>query len=202
VDATLGLPNPLAGRRMKEKTEPRSDGRSHSAMPLILLSLVAGVLMVRWLGQRTRELAGTEWSEATELHGVALGELPLADGTALAIRNDSTPHVVYLFQYDCAACDAQRAHVAELLETMPVGEVISATAQPGSLSPGYWGDIGSSLAAPVGADSAWLASKHIDRLPLMLFVDKSGTVKKAIRGSVLGWSELAIKQALAAVGPT
>lgn len=187
---------------MKKKPVAQSPKRSHSAVPLVLLSLIAGMIMARWLGQRTRQLAGTNWSEAKELRGLSVSELPLANGTALSLRNDSTPHVVYLFQYDCAACDAQRAHVAELLETVPAGEVVSATAQPGSLSPGYWGDLGSALPAPVGADSAWLASKHMTGLPLLLFVDKSGNVTKAIRGSVLSWSELALKQELAAAGAT
>jgi hypothetical protein len=187
---------------MKKKTSSREPRRSHSALPLVLVSLVVGVFMARWLGQRTRHLAGTGWSDVPELRGASLAELHLANGSALAVRDDSTAHIVYLFQYDCPACDAQRAHVAELLESVPNHQVISASAQAALLSPGYWGDLGSSLPAPVGADSSWLASRHMTGLPLLLFVDKSGKISKAIRGSVLGWSEHTLQAELAAAGAT
>jgi hypothetical protein len=187
---------------MKKKTSSREPRRSHSALPLVLLSLIVGVLMARWLGQRTRHLAGTDWTDVPELRGASLAELQLANGSALSVRDDSAAHIVYLVQYDCPACDAQRAHVAELLESVPNHQVVSASAQAALLSPGYWGDLGSALPAPVGADSSWLASRHMTGLPLLLFVDKAGRITKAIRGSVLSWSEHTLQAELAAAGAT
>jgi ABC-type dipeptide/oligopeptide/nickel transport system permease subunit len=110
--------------------------------------------------------------------------------------------VLYLFQYDCSACDAQRAHVAELLEAVPASQVVSATAQPASLSPGYWGDLGSPLPQPVGADSAWLAARHFDKLPMLVFVDRQGRIARAVRGSVLTWSEHTFVEAFKHAGAT
>jgi hypothetical protein len=181
---------------MKTKSSSRDAKRAHSALPLVLLSLVFGTLMARWLGQRTSELAGTKWSVVSELRGASIERLPLANGSTLALRDDSSAHVVYLFQYDCPACDAQRAHVAELLESVPAAQVISVSAQAALLSPGYWGDLGSALAQPVGADSAWLASRQLVGYPLLLFVDKSGKVVKAVRGSLLSWSDRTLRAEL------
>jgi hypothetical protein len=165
----------------------------------VVVSLIVGVFMARWLAQRTRQLARTDWTEVKELQGASLAELQLANGQALAL-SDTSPHVIYLFQYDCPACDAPRAHVAELLEAAPAAQVVSATAQPAALSPGYWGDLGSPLPQPVGADSAWLAERHLDRLPMLVFVDRKGRVSKAVRGSVLSWSERAFTEALRQAG--
>ena len=81
---------------MKKKTSSREPRRSYSALPLVLLSLVVGVFMARWLGQRTRHLAGTSWSDVPGLRGASLAELQLADGSTLAVRDDSTAHIVYL----------------------------------------------------------------------------------------------------------
>jgi hypothetical protein len=187
---------PPARRRPKS----RPPKRSHSALPLVIGSLVIGLVMARWLANKTRNLAGTAWTEVSELRGVSIAEFTLANGQTLSLSDDTRPHVVYLFQYDCAVCDAQRAHVAELLEAAPAGQVVSATAQPAALSPGYWGDFGSPLAQPVGADSAWLAARHLDQLPMMLFVDRSGRVTRAIRGSLLSWSERAFLESLKSAG--
>jgi hypothetical protein len=181
----------------RKKSAPK---RSHSVWPLVVLSLIFGGVMAHWLGNKTRHLAGNEWHDVPELRGKPLPELALANGQAVSLRDDSTAHVLYLFQYDCRACDAQRAHVAELLEGLPAAEVVSATAQPASLSPGYWGDLGSSLAPPVGADSTWLAAHDLDQLPMLVFVDKSGHIAKAIRGSLLSWSDYTLRNELAAAG--
>src|SRR4051812_4846994 len=98
--------------------------RSHSAIPLVIASLVVGSFMAHWLSVRTRQLARTDWQVVSELTGASIGALPLANGDTLALRDAGVPHVVYLFQYDCRACDAQRAHVAELLESVPAGEAV------------------------------------------------------------------------------
>jgi hypothetical protein len=183
----------------------RSPKRSHSAFPLVVGSLIVGAIIIHWLAGRARQLARTDWHDVPELRGVSLAQLQLSNGQTLALHgDDSAPgaHVVYLFQYDCAACDAQRAHVAELLEAIPASQVVSATAQPGSLSPGYWGDLGSPLPQPLGADSSWLAERHLDHLPMVLFVGPSGKVSKAIQGSVLTWSEHAFVEAFRAAGST
>lgn len=185
---------------VRRKPAARPPKRSHSALPLVIASLLVGVVAARWLAGKTRQLARTDWTEVTELRGTSLAELPLGNGQALG--GDSLARVVYLFQYDCALCDAQRAHVAELLEAVPASQVLSATAQPASLSPGYWGDIGSPLAQPVGADSAWLAAHNLDKLPMLVFVDRSGRVTRAIRGSVLSWSERTLVETLKAAGTT
>lgn len=158
------------------------------------------MVLAHWLAQRTRQLARTDWEVVHELDGASLADLPLANGESMTLRDAGVPHVVYLFQCDCPKCDAQRAHVAELLESVPAGEVVTATAQPAQLSPGYWGDLGSSIAQPVGADSAWLAAHHMDRLPMMVFVDRSGRVTKAIRGSMLAWSERSVLEELKGAG--
>src|ERR1041384_1080840 len=100
-----------------KKTRPkpsRAPKRSHSALPLVVLSLLVGVVMARWLGERTRTLSRTDWRDVPELKGVSLAELPLSNGQSLTLRDESGARVLYLFQYDCSACDAQRAHVAEL----------------------------------------------------------------------------------------
>ena len=171
-------------------------------MPLLILSLVVGSWMAHWLGQRTRQLAHTDWSVVPELTGTTIAELPLANGQSIALQDTGVPHVLYLFQNDCALCDAQRAHVAELLEAVPAGEALSATAQPAQLSPGYWSDLGSPVVAPVGADSAWLAAHHMGSLPMLLFIDKNGRVSKAIRGSMLSWSDGAVVEELKRAGST
>ena len=180
----------------------RGPKRSHSALPLVVGSLIVGSVIVHWLAGRTRQLARTDWKEVPELRGVSLAELQLSNGQTLSVRDEAAPgaHVIYLFQYDCAACDAQRAHVAELLEAVPASQVVSATAQPASLSPGYWGDLGSPLPQPVGADSSWLAERHLDHLPMLLFVDPAGRVKQAIQGSVLTWSERTFTEAFRNAG--
>lgn len=187
----------MSTARRKSARPPK---RSHSALPLVLVSLFVGMIAARWLAVRTRQLARTDWTDVPELRGKPLGELQLANGQAVSLHDDAQAHVVYLFQYDCAACDAQRAHVAELLEAVPSAQVLSASAQPAALSPGYWGDLGSPLPQPVGADSAWLAERHIDRLPMLIFVDRSGRVARAVRGSVLTWSEHTFVEALRAAG--
>ncbi len=169
-------------------------------MPLVLASLVVGLVMARWLAAKTRQLARTDWTEVSELKGASLSEFRLANGGSISLGDQSTAHVIYLFQNDCAVCDAQRVHVAGLLESAGAGQVVTATSQPALLSPGYWGDFGSSLAQPAGADSAWLAERQLDRLPMLLFVDRSGRVTKAIRGSLMTWSERAFRDALAAAG--
>jgi hypothetical protein len=194
-----GLPILVRMKPARRRPAGRSPKRSHSSMPLIVVSLLIGVFMARWLGQRTRQLARTDWTEAKELKGASLSELQLANGQSLML-SDASPHVVYLFQYDCAACDAQRAHVADLLEAAPAAQVVSVSAQPAALSPGYWGDLGSPLPQPVGADSAWLASHHFDHLPLLLFVGRNGRVSRAIRGSLLSWSEHSVMEALKDAG--
>lgn len=187
----------MAPPRRKPTSPPK---RSHSALPLVLGSLLIGLLAARWLADRTRRLARTDWRDVPELEGASLSELALANGQSVALRENGRAHVLYLFQYDCAACDAQRAHVAELLEAVPSAQVVSATVQPASLSPGYWGDLGSSLAQPFGADSAWLAERHLDRTPLLLFIDPTGRIVRAVQGSVLSWSDHALLEALAKAG--
>lgn len=174
----------------KARRKPaRAAKRSFSALPLAVVSLLVGVILARWLGERTRQISRTDWRDVPELRGASLSELQLSNGQSLSLKDDGAAHVIYLFQYDCPACDAQRAHMAELLEAVPAAQVVSATAQPAALSPGYWGDLGSSLPQPLGADSAWLADRHIDHLPMLLFVDRAGRVSRAVRGSVLTWSE-------------
>ncbi len=183
------MPSP----RRKSAPPPR---RSHSALPLVLGSLLVGLLGARWLAGRTRQLARTDWHDVSELRGVSLAELPLGDGQGATLGANGQARVLYLFQYDCPPCDAQRAHVAELLESAPAGQVVSATLQPASLSPGYWGDLGSPLTQPVAADSSWLAEHHIDRAPMLIFIDASGRIVRAVQGSVLSWSEHTFVEAL------
>ena len=195
------------------KSGPRVTARPHRGsdhktqfrgIPLLLvIALVVGVIAAARLGKATRHLARTEWNLVPELNGASLADLPLANGVTISLADAASAHVVYLFQTDCATCDAQRAHVAELLEAVPAGQAVSASAQAATLAQGYWSDLGSPLSAPLGADSVWLAAKHMDRVPLLLFVDKSGRVAKAIRGSLLSWSDAAVLRELHAVeGPT
>jgi hypothetical protein len=194
-------PKRVAPRPSKPTRSSGSERAQFRGVPLLMVVvLFGGVIMAGKLGRATRHLARTEWSPVPELTGVSVADLQLANGQTVALAGGATAHVVYLFQSDCATCDAQRAHVAELLEVLPADQVVSASAQAANAVEGYWSDLGSPLAAPVGADSVWLSSRHLDHLPMILFVDKSGRVSKAIRGSLLSWSEQTLAKELASAG--
>jgi hypothetical protein len=187
------VPRPRGSSSRSSSRSSSHERTQFNGIPvLVVVALLGGVFAAQRLGRATRHMARTDWSPVPELAGLAIGELPLANGLTVPLADGSTAHVVYLFQSDCSTCDAQRAHVAELLEAVPSGQAVSASAQSASAVQGYWSDLGSPLAPPVGADSAWLASKHLDGLPLILFVDKAGRVAKAIRGSLLSWSDQAV----------
>jgi hypothetical protein len=194
-------PTQVSPRPSKAVRSSGSERAPFRGVPLlIVLVLFGGVIVAGKLGRATRHLARTEWSSVPELNGVSVADLQLANGQTVGLAGGSRAHVVYLFQSDCATCDAQRAHVAALLEALPAEQVVSASAQAADAVQGYWSDLGSPLAVPVGADSAWLSARHLDHLPMILFVDRSGRVSKAIRGSLLSWSEQTLAKELASAG--
>ncbi len=102
----------------------------------------------------------------------------------------SGARVVYVFSSTCPICEQQRRHLGAILARFPREWVITISPEPRRLIASYWRKTGSELDPPVSVAPSWLGRLRIPGTPALLFLDRSGTVRRAWIGTTLGWDLL------------
>jgi hypothetical protein len=156
------------------------------ALPAVVVVAAAAIIYV-WTARQSRpDDSFTHYH--SEMRDRSLATIRMRDGSTLSLA-DGKSRVLYLFSTTCAVCQAQRAHVAELLAAVPSDAVITGSTEPRIATAAYWSAFDDSLAAPVSVDSAWLQALGLpDGSPILLFTTRDGRIGSLVSGSVMTWS--------------
>ena len=187
--------------RLSSKNPMKASERVLNGLTALVLVSTLCVVGYAFYGRATASASSDTTRDRPELTGRTferlVGRTRSADSSVSRSLKGSA-HLVYLFATTCQYCEQQRRHMASLLAAVRGVEVVTASGERPELLQGYWADVGGALDAPLSLDASTVRVLGIQTVPTLLFLDREGTVRRALSGTVLDWDDARMAREVAA----
>jgi hypothetical protein len=158
------------------RSSPWTDRLLNLATVAVLV-LIAATLVRNWTTKPTNMPPGPRPLEAgTPLPRI---ESVAADNSTRAASISGAPRLVYVFATTCGVCEAQRDDMRVWLQTLPAGQVLTASRESFSRTREYWANATDRgrMAAALQLTASSADSIHAMYVPYVIVTDTRGVVQ-------------------------